>query len=237
MMNKYRLHPSTPEYLRRVRMHHCPYDVEVFGRSLRVCPGVMSPQYGWSGGFHVECLPALDGCRVLDVGCGCGIIAVFAGLRNAEVMAIDVNSTAVANTHMNFERHRVSGRCRALMSDLFENVGGAFDFIVFNLPYHGCCPSDMLERGVADENYETQARFFQQVGHFLANEGRIHCGFSTSGDQEVFTRNVRRNGFVIRKTWSDDRNGYNCEVHELVRDSCVTDFVPFNQNSSGREAL
>jgi release factor glutamine methyltransferase len=75
--------------------------------------------------------------RVVDVGTGCGAIAVaLAVLAPAlEVWATDVSATAVALTRMNAARHGVLARVHAREGDLLAPVPGAFDVVVANLPY------------------------------------------------------------------------------------------------------
>jgi methylase of polypeptide subunit release factors len=214
----YKLHWTTPAYLQQVRAHEAPYLTEVCGLSLSVFPNVMSPLYDWSGQFHVECLPDLAGKRVLELGCGSGIISVCAAIyrRAHSVLAVDINPEAVANTSENIERHNLQRCCKAVLSDLFENVYGAFDFVVFNLPYHGCNPSDFLDRGVMDGQYEMQTRFFMELKAHLNANASVHIGFSSSGNKDILMRNIQANGLSVQKFWVDERQGYDCAVYELV---------------------
>ena len=90
-------------------------DTEVLIRSLRA-----------------ERLPA--SCRVLDVGTGCGAVAVAAALRGATVTAVDISRWALATTFVNslLARRRIAVR----HGDLFAPVRGSrFDLIVANPPY------------------------------------------------------------------------------------------------------
>ena len=64
---------------------------------------------------------------VLDMGTGSGIQAIGAIEKGAEVLAVDVNKEAV--------EHCEKKGINALQSDLFENVKGKFDLIIFNPPY------------------------------------------------------------------------------------------------------
>ncbi|NYZ79684.1 methyltransferase [Candidatus Micrarchaeota archaeon] len=78
----------------------------------------------------------LAGKKVLEIGCGSGIISVIAARNGADVAAVDINHEAVKATKKLAE---LSGfKIKALKSDLFEKVRGKFDLIVFNPPYVAC---------------------------------------------------------------------------------------------------
>jgi len=85
--------------------------------------------------------------RAIDVGCGCGIIAILlAKLSRKEVDAVDVSRLAILTTRRNAKRNEV--KVRAYLSDLFSNVKGSFDLIVSNPPY---LPHSSEDRMVPEE--------------------------------------------------------------------------------------
>ena len=76
-----------------------------------------------------------EGKRCLDVGCGCGILAVQLALNGAtQVHAIDIDRNAVANTLANAFRHGVSDRVGGEEVDLFDwQPEEPFDVVVASL--------------------------------------------------------------------------------------------------------
>ncbi len=89
---------------------------------LVVDPGVFVPTQGsflvWKHLFETG---AGAGARCLDVGCGCGILAVQLGLNGAaSVHAIDIDRNAVANTLANAFRNGVSDLVTGDTADLFD---------------------------------------------------------------------------------------------------------------------
>ncbi len=81
--------------------------------------------------------------RAIDVGCGCGLIAILlAKLSRKKVEAIDVSELAVEATRQNAKRNRV--RVRTYLSDLLSNAKGSYDLIVSNPPYLPQSPEDRL---------------------------------------------------------------------------------------------
>ena len=112
---------------------------------------------------HVELLVAGS---VLDMGTGSGIQAVSAAMKPSveSVMAVDINPAALEEAKKRAEREGVSGKLTFVISDLFHEVNGRFDWIIFNSPY---LPSE----GEADER--AWAGGAQLIERFLT-EARDH---------------------------------------------------------------
>jgi len=68
----------------------------------------------------------LKGKKALEVGTGSGIIAEKMNEKGAQVTASDINEEALEDLPEEVE---------AVKSNLFENIKGSFDLIVFNPPY------------------------------------------------------------------------------------------------------
>jgi release factor glutamine methyltransferase len=88
--------------------------------------------------------------KILDVGTGSGVIALSlaAEFPAAEIVAVDNSDDALALARENAERLALAKRVRFLKSDLLENVEGAFDLIVANLPYISTQDRRILSREV-----------------------------------------------------------------------------------------
>lgn len=110
-----------------------------FGERLWVVPGeceppapdacnvLLDPGLAFGTGTHQTtalCLAWLDGdtglpgCRLVDYGCGSGILAVAAAkLGAAEILAVDTDPQALRATRANAERNGVQDRIRACSPD------------------------------------------------------------------------------------------------------------------------
>ena len=146
---------------------------------------------------------AKKGMKVLDMGTGSGIQAIGAIEKGAEVLAVDVNKEAV--------EHCEKKGINALQSDLFENVKGKFDLIIFNPPY---LPEEKVNMGIKftekDFNYvndialvggkhgwETTDRFLFEAKNYLNEDGKILISFSSlSGD---VLRIIEKYGFKYKR--------------------------------------
>jgi ribosomal protein L11 methyltransferase len=88
----------------------------------------------WADEGLVACGHAPDGsARLLDVGCGSGILAIAAGLLGAgELVGVDTDPIAVEATLANARRNRVARRLRARGGSL-PSGAGPFDLVTANL--------------------------------------------------------------------------------------------------------
>ena len=140
--------------------------------------------------------------RVLDMGTGSGIFALEAKKHVKDVVAVDINEEAV---------RMVRGKgVNAYLSDLFSNVKGKFDLIMFNPPY---LPLERdycgIKFSVKDFNYvndialvggklghETMEKFLKKVGKYLEENGKILLAVSslTPKVEEI----IKENGFKFK---------------------------------------
>ena len=77
---------------------------------------------------------------VLDVGTGCGVIALMIAQRNpvARIHAVDVHAAAVTQAQQNFNQSPWSNRLKAIKADFLEYAASTphrYDLIVSNPPY------------------------------------------------------------------------------------------------------
>jgi 2-polyprenyl-3-methyl-5-hydroxy-6-metoxy-1,4-benzoquinol methylase len=73
-------------------------------------------------------LPPAAGDKVLDVGCGSGVVSDYLGKSGASVLAIDANPDAIDFATRNFGRPNVTFE-RRLIDDLSSLEAGSFDKI------------------------------------------------------------------------------------------------------------
>ncbi len=142
---------------------------------------------------------------VLDVGTGCGILAVIASVRAKKVVATDINPHAVKCAIQNAESNRASSKMQVRLGDLFEPISETekFSLIVFNAPY---LPSTRGEQ----RSWKSRAwaggstgrriidRFIKNAPSYLDARGRILLVQSTLSDVDETLRRFREMGLDVR---------------------------------------
>jgi release factor glutamine methyltransferase len=113
--------------------------------------------------------------KVLDLGTGSGIQALEAKALGAEVLASDINQACV--------NHVKRLNVKTIQSNLFENIKGKFDIIIFNPPY---LPEDPLEPEDSKlsttggkKGNEILIKFLRKAKNHLEKNGKILIVFSS----------------------------------------------------------
>ena len=107
--------------------------VRVEGHALSVPPGVLDPVRFRTGAAWAPRVAAAVArrpeLRLLDLGCGCGVVGVLAAAAGARVTASDLDRRACAAA-------RDNGLSDVVHGDLFSPLAGRrFDLICFNPPF------------------------------------------------------------------------------------------------------
>ncbi len=98
---------------------------------IEECEGVYSPaEDSYLLLRSMEC-----GRKVLEIGCGTGILSISCAIRGSDVHSADISESALECTLRNAENNDVT--IRAFHSDIFSGIpsGEMYDTIVFNPPY------------------------------------------------------------------------------------------------------
>ena len=102
----------------------------------------LEPGIAFGTGTHETtrlCMELLEtcvtpGCRMLDIGCGSGILSVAALLLGAEsAVGVDIDPLAVKTAVQNAERNRVADRFTGICGSLTEKVTGKFQVVAANI--------------------------------------------------------------------------------------------------------
>ncbi len=113
----------------------------------------------------------LEERKVLDMGTGSGILAITAAKEGAEVAAVDIDPGVLEDARRNARETGVEDSIEFIESDLFENVEGRFDFIVFNPPYLPGERYSALDGG--ETGIELTKQFLEDSGAYLMEDGEV----------------------------------------------------------------
>ena len=168
----------------------------VGGRPFVVLPQVFNPALFASGQLLAREIDRRDdllarGARVLDLGTGSGLGAIFAARKAARVLATDINPHAVRCARINLLLNGLEDRVEIRQADLFEGLAEQFDVVLFNPPYYRGTPRDHLDQ--AWRSPDVVDRFACQLPRVLSPNGYALVVLSSDGEQPAFLRAFQAN--------------------------------------------
>ena len=109
-------------------------DLKLQGESGVYAAGKLDP--GTAFLLETYAMASLASKKVLDIGCGYGLLSLRAALADAAVTALDDDLLAVRSTHLNAEHYGLD--IRVLHSDVNSELhdGERFDVMLTNPPFH-----------------------------------------------------------------------------------------------------
>ncbi len=134
--------------------------------------------------------PVEGACRVLDVGTGCGVIALMVAQRNpsAVIDAIDIDHDAIEEASLNFERSPWSGRLTAMEAD-FNHLPGSsrYDLLVSNPPYftNGVLPSGDARTTARHTGSLSYRQLIEGASRLLTDDGTLALITPTDAEQDI----------------------------------------------------
>ncbi len=142
---------------------------------------------------------------VLDVGTGCGVLAVLAAKKARKVVATDINPYAIKCAKKNAKKNRVEDKIEFRLGDLFQPIGPdeTFDLILFNSPYLPSEPDEKrswIGRAWAGgpSGRKLIDHFIIDAPKFLAGNGRILLVQSSLSDIDETLERFEETGLKAR---------------------------------------
>lgn len=132
--------------------------------------------------------------KVLDMGCGSGILARAALTVTSDVLACDINPDAVAACS--------AQGISAVVSDLFSAISDSFDVIIFNPPYLPLDPTEDAESALittgGTQGIELLERFLTAAKSHLNSGAKILFVCSTlTGDVEALLTRLQYHSLLL----------------------------------------
>lgn len=174
------------------------------GVPLLVLPQVFNPVLLRTGAFMARAIttvalpaaPPGQRLRLLDLGTGSGVGAIFAARRGMEVVAIDINPEAARCARLNVLLNRLETQVEVRQGDLFEPVSGEqFDVVLFNPPFYRGTPRSPLDH--AWRGVDVFERFVAGLAAHLRADGCAFLVLSTDGDCGDLLIALREAGWYI----------------------------------------
>lgn len=189
------------------------------GHTFEVFRDVFPPTHFQSTGIFTKAIEYPVGGSFMEMGCGSGVTSVYAALTGCSfVVASDISEQATLNTLRNVEINNVADIVSVRQGDLFEvvNLEEKFDMIYWNSNFiyvdegfHG------VGKEFADAGYRTHRKFFEEVGLYVKNEGKIILGFSDAGSVDRLTKLAKEYDYVLNCVFSERGVGSGASTYFL----------------------
>jgi release factor glutamine methyltransferase len=139
---------------------------------------------------------------ILELGTGCGLIALECARRGAQVLCTDINPFAVRLTRCNIERNRslLKGTIDIRQGNLFSVLkkDERFDVIIFNPPYLPTTTRDTVDKwfDIATDGgrngLKTTQQFLHDLPKHLSSDGRSYFIFSSLSPRSTLERHLKK---------------------------------------------
>lgn len=162
---------------------------------------LMDPGMAFGTGTHETtsaCMETLqkyvtDGCSLLDIGCGSGILSIAAllcGAKDVAALDIDPNAVKIAKENAQLNGFDLCASCDNILEDSYPEK--QYDVVVANI--------------VAD----VIIRFSDKASHFLKKDGTLIVSGIIAPRKDDVVAALERNGFRVLETV--EKNGWVCMV-------------------------
>ena len=116
--------------------------------------------------------------KLLEIGTGCGLVAIVAAKAGANVIATDQSAKAIQNAKKNVALHKCEERVEIRQGNLFEPIQPEekFSIIAFNPPYLPSSKGDPVFDPAwsgGNRGYEITEKFLEQSISHLQPDGRL----------------------------------------------------------------
>ncbi|MGF3554301.1 MAG: HemK2/MTQ2 family protein methyltransferase, partial [Thermoplasmatota archaeon] len=144
----------------------------------------------------LESISVKPGEYVLEIGTGCGIIALECASNGANVVCTDINPYAVELAKYNYHKNKyfIKGKFEVRKGNLFSPIfkNERFDVIIFNPPYLPTKKNELVGgSGWFDvavdggtEGLNLIKRFIKDLRKYLTDVGKAYFVFSSLGNRK-----------------------------------------------------
>ncbi|QOL26040.1 class I SAM-dependent methyltransferase [Thalassotalea sp. LPB0316] len=142
------------------------YPLDIKGKTIQIyaLPGVFSQERLDVGTkLLLEYLPDYTGKKVLDFGCGAGVIGAYiaSSYPSSTLALADVSALALASAKQTFAANQLKGKFIA--TDSMSNITDLFDAVISNPPFH---------QGLKT-HYQATERFLSEIAKHIKVKGSL----------------------------------------------------------------
>ena len=158
----------------------------------------------------INSLDIFEGNFVLEIGTGCGLVALECARIGANVVCTDVNpySVDLAKRNYNRNKHLIKGKFEVRKGYLFSPIkpNELFDLIIFNPPYLPTKENDLVGgAGWFDiatdggfDGLKITSEFIDKLSSYLTQNGSAYFVFSSLSDRKKLESLIKKRKFQFK---------------------------------------
>jgi len=172
--------------------------------------------------------------KVLDVGTGSGIQAFEAAKlkKVRSVLAADISDEVIRHLKNKINKKELNSKIKIINSDLFSDIKGRFDTIIFNPPYLPLDKREPLDSRLATtggkHGYETLHRFFNDLNDHLTKNGIALIVFSSLTNKEKVDEFIINSGLTFEILKEEKVSFETLYCYKLKRNWLLSDLFDKN---------
>lgn len=153
----------------------------------------------------IDNLMVKSGYDVLEIGTGTGLVSICASLKCSSVTSTDINPYAIKCAEANIKLNN-RDNITVIKSDLFDNINGKYDLILFNTPYLPVTDEEHVDDEYSkawdggENGREVIDKFLKQAPQYLKENGTIQLVQSSLSDNEKTIQTLKKLGLKAEIT-------------------------------------
>ena len=155
--------------------------------------------------FLIDCLKEIVKNRkfekVLEIGCGSGIISFSIAKFVGNIVAADINPKAIELAEKRKQELGIEN-IRFCVSDLFSGIKGKFDLIFFNPPY--LPGKEEISYSGGKNGEEIIVRFLKNVRNYLNSKGIAIILLSSFNNVKKLEKRFKLKLIKRKKLWFEE---------------------------------
>ena len=173
--------------------------------TYKTCPNVYEPAEDTF--LLIDNLQLKKGINVLEIGCGTGLVSLFASLNSNSVTCVDIKKYALDCCSNNILLNKKENM-KVIYSNLFSAFNDEkFDLILFNTPYLPVEDNELedeysLSWDGGKDGREVIDKFINKVGDYLTSNGTVQLVQSSLSNCQASLDLLKENGFSNLNTTS-----------------------------------
>lgn len=195
-----------------------PRKYEYQGIEVMVHPVVFPPHLTLSTKILLDFISEIDLNQksLLELGCGSGIISLYARSKNSIVTASDINEIALEYLKIASEENELEIEC--IHSDLFKNISKkAFDYIIINPPYYPKTPSNIKEQAwFCGINFEYFEALFLQLKSYISENNKTFMILSEDCDLNQISKIASKNNLSFNIVFQTSKMGEKNTIYQII---------------------